>query len=114
MAILYVPATQSSHAEPSDPVDPALHLQSVCRSLAAGASEFAKHAWHTEKIVAATTVEYFPVSQLVHGVEPVEFLYLPATHCTHGPPFAPSNPALQVQSVISSLLDGASELCAQL
>lgn len=78
-------------------------------SLAAGASEFSRHVWQTEELVAATTVEYSPARQLSHKALPVEFLYLPATHCRHRLPLSPVYPALKVQSVCLLLADGASK-----
>jgi len=55
--VLYLPAPQSTHVPPSSPVQPALHVQSVCASLASGALEFGGHPWHTLD-AAPTTVEY--------------------------------------------------------
>jgi hypothetical protein len=43
-AILYLPATHSTHTPPFGPVDPALQMQSVCSLLASGAFERGVHA----------------------------------------------------------------------
>jgi len=43
VAILYLPGSHSAHIPPSGPVAPALHVQSVCSSLATGASEYMPH-----------------------------------------------------------------------
>jgi hypothetical protein len=93
---------------PSRPVVPSLQRQSVGSSLAAGALEFAGHVWHTSD-VAPTVVEYSPSKQSVHEASPVTSLYFPATQSEHGPPSAPVAPALQRQSVGSSLAAGALE-----
>ncbi len=34
--------------------------------------------------VAPTAVEYVPAPQSVHAADPVDALYLPATHAVHG------------------------------
>ena len=41
---------------------------------------------------------------------PSSSLYVPATHCVHSPPSDPDEPALQTQSVFSSLAAGPLEL----
>jgi len=38
--------------------------------------------------------------QRSHAMFPVTDLYEPAKHCTHGPPFGPLDPALQIQAAI--------------
>jgi hypothetical protein len=65
---------------------------------------------HTELPAAAA---YLPVSQLVHDADPIEFLYFPATHCVHVPPFDPDEPALQVQAVSAGLAAGEFEYAGQ-
>ena len=40
---LYVPATHRVHDPPLGPVEPALHVQSVCSTLASGPLEFDGH-----------------------------------------------------------------------
>ena len=67
VATLYFPATQFEHEPPFSPVEPALQMQSVSASLAAGAVEF--------------------VGQSVHKASPVDTLYFPATQIEHEPPF---------------------------
>ena len=59
-------------------------------------SEYIGQDWHVEAVVAATTLEYVLIAQSVHVASPVTVLYFPAAHKTHGPPFEPLEPALQV------------------
>jgi hypothetical protein len=57
--------------------------------------------------------EYFPAPQLVHAADPVNDLYFPVTHATHGPPSGPVDPALQVQLVKAVLPGGELEFDGQ-
>ena len=50
-----------------------------------------------------------PPPQLVHAIEPVVVLYVPATHAVHGPPFGPVVPMLQIHSVIPLLAESELE-----
>ena len=84
--VLYFPATHAAHGSPFGPVDPALQVQFVKAALPAGDLEFDGQALHVE---APTAVEYFPVQQSVHRADPVDALYLPATHAMQGPPAGP-------------------------
>ena len=61
----------------------------------------------TLKAVAPVTADHVPAAQSVHAAMPVLILYLPATHAEHVAPFAPVNPALHVQAVITVLETGA-------
>jgi len=51
--------------------------------------------------------------QAVHAADPVDALYLPASHAVHGPPFGPVAPALQLQFVKASLPAGELEFDGQ-
>ena len=51
--------------------------------------------------------------QSVHAKEPVVFLYLPATHAVHVPPFGPVKPMLHVQAARAELAIGELELVGQ-
>jgi hypothetical protein len=51
----------------------------------------AGHEVHTD---APVNSEYVSTLQLVQLALPVVFLYFPATHAVHGPPFGPVNPTL--------------------
>jgi hypothetical protein len=51
--------------------------------------------------------------QSVHAADPVDALYLPASHTVHGPPFGPVAPALQVQFVKAALPAGELEFDGQ-
>jgi len=123
---LYLPTPHSTH-DPVDSVHPALHLQSVVSSLAAGENEFAGHVWHisdmapicveyfpaahavqTVIILAPRLVEYVPATQSTQASLPITSLYLPAPHCTHDPVDS-VHPALHLQSVFASLADGEAE-----
>jgi hypothetical protein len=54
-------------------------------------------------------LENVSAGQLVHAADPLTFLYCPATQAVHVPPFAPVNPALQVQAALAELETGAFE-----
>jgi len=79
------------------PAEPALQMQSIASSLACGALEFSGHCWHVVLLVAPTVVEYWPSKHTAQLAFPDRILYFPALHAMHGPPFAPVNPALQMQ-----------------
>jgi hypothetical protein len=97
---LYLPATHWVQVPPSGPDAPVLQVQLVKAGLATGELENDGQVKHTPaSAVAPIEVEYFPVTQFVHAAVPVSGLYVPATHCVHGPPFDPDAPALQVQLV---------------
>jgi len=102
MSLLYFPATHDTHEPPLTPEEPVLQIQSVISSLAIADTEFKGQAWHTFE-PAPTAIEYIPASQSIHSALPVLFLYFPATQNTHEPPLGPEKPALQIQSVVSSL-----------
>ncbi len=63
--------------------------------------------------VAPDAVEYLPVSQFKHTVDPGNALYLPATHAVQAPPFEPEYPALQTQLVSTVDLTGELEFVGQ-
>lgn len=61
--------------------------------------------------------EYLPPAQASHGSASLVSaccLYLPGTHCVHGPPCGLEAPALHLQSVITVLESGAYECNPQL
>ena len=78
-------------------------------ALPAGELEFDGQALHVED---PTAVEYVPAAQTLQTAEPVDALYLPASHAVHVPPSGPENPALQVQLVKEVLPTGALEVPA--
>ena len=94
---------------PFDPVDPALQVQLVKAALPAGELELDGQAMHVEFAEAPTAAEYVPAPQSVQTADPVDVLYLPATHAVHGPPFGPVDPVLQVQFVKAALPVGEVE-----
>jgi len=110
---LYLPAIHKTHAMPSGPDEPLLHVQSISLLLATGALERAGHKTHVSTVVAASVVEYRPAAQFKHAASPVTFLYLPATHKAHCCPLRPVYPALQKQSCIFTLPIAESEKLAQ-
>jgi len=71
---LYLPATHNMHAVPSGPVDPVLHVQSVCSSLAAGAFERTGHSKHEYPVLLPIIGEYSPSAQLLQIALPLEVL----------------------------------------
>lgn len=104
---LYFPAAHRSHGPPFGPFEPALQVQSNCASLPASEFDLGGQARHdVASTTAPTDVEYLPVAQSAHAAVPGRGLYLPATHCVQGPPSAPVEPALQVQSTCASLPAG--------
>ncbi len=66
-----------------------MHVQATAAELILVEFELAGHVRQVVAVVAATVVEYVPVPQCVHGAEPVVFLYVPAAHVEHVPPFGP-------------------------
>lgn len=68
---------------------------------------------HHVHAVPPTASEYMPAMQFVQAALPVTFLYFPAVHAAHGPPFSPLEPALQVQLVITELETGELALAGQ-
>ena len=110
---LYLPAIHKTHAVPSGPDEPLLHVQSISLLLATGALERAGHKTHVSTVVAASVVEYRPAAQFKHAASPVTFLYLPATHEVHCCPLRPVYPALQKQSCTLTLPIGECEKLAQ-
>jgi hypothetical protein len=69
---------------------------------------------HVRLVVAPTTLENVFTEQFRHTDVPITALYLPVTHITHGPPFGPLAPALQVHVVIAELPTGELEASGQL
>jgi len=127
----YSPAPQSAHSRDSGvgrylpathavqilciPIEPALQMQNVMLTLLATEYEFAGHERHSDlssteyesaeqdKQITADMLEYSPAPQSAHSTDSCMRKYLPATHevqlvCI------PTEPALQTQDVIFSLL----------
>lgn len=44
---------------------------------------------HESGDCAVLCMEYLPIGQFVHSKDPTTSLYLPASHCAHGPPSGP-------------------------
>ena len=100
-SILYFPA---AHAEQSPSFClgyPTLHWQLLGEELPAIEDEAVGHATQAVAAVAPTSTEYVPAAQLRHAEAPVAFLYFPASHVMHVPPFGPVYPRLQRQPVIA-------------
>ena len=89
---------------------PALRTQAVETELPTSEFEFVEHATHVDSSSAPTDAEYVPIPQSMHSSVPAVVLYFPGTQSKHSPPFGPVDPALHVQSRISLLDAGASEL----
>ena len=62
---------------------------------------------------AVDEVENLPLSQLIQGDEPFEYLYVPAIHIVHKPPSGPVNPLLHMQSLATMLPENEPELAGQ-
>ena len=69
--------------------------------LAAGEFLPTRQPTHVVTAVAPAVAEYFPVEQSVHAALPVVFLYLPAAHAEHTPPFGPVYPIVHCADVCS-------------
>ena len=67
------------------PLEPRLHVQSLCALLPTGELELAGQLPHVLEDVAPEVVEYLPLTQLVHTVTAVASEYLPAAQFTHDP-----------------------------
>jgi len=63
----------------------------------------ARQLVQTLAVLAAAVAEYVPARQSVHTALPVAFLYLPATHEVHVPPFGPVKPVLHTQAPTAEL-----------
>ena len=59
---------------------------------------------HVNDVIAFISIEYLPTAHSVHSLGPESTLYFPATQLTHGPPSAPEDPALHIQSVFVMLV----------
>ena len=84
---------------------PSAQSHSSILPLPATESEFTGHATHAAAAAAAAEVLYKPTPHKVQGRAPVVFLYDPAAHAVHAPPFAPVYPALHWQ-LVKALLPG--------
>jgi hypothetical protein len=112
LVFLNVPAAHGEQAPPFGPVYPALQAHAVTAELVLGEFVFTGHTKQVDATVAPTVPEYFPAKQPVHDPLPLKSLYVPAPHASHGPPFGPVYPALQVQAAAAELMLGALELSA--
>ena len=90
----------TSQTHTHTPVKPGAQAQSSAASLPATELEF---AGQFSQELAATALENLPASQSLHADDPNPVLCLPGVHATQGPPSEPVYPALQRQSVSSSL-----------
>lgn len=126
---LNFPATQSVHAPPFGPDEPALQVQAISAELEAGEYELPGHATHTlatvapavteyvpavqfvhtVATVAPVTAEYVPAPQFVHVADPVVSLNFPAAHTLHVPPLGPLWPTLHVHAPSAELEIGEFE-----
>lgn len=97
---LYFPTGQAEQAAPPDPSYPIVQIQSESSSLPRSEVVLAGHETHVELSVS---IRYVPSSHRVHDPDPFVGLYDPAVHAVHLLPPDPSNPTLQMQSVMSSL-----------
>ena len=70
-------------------VGTATKVQLVADELPAGELEFAVHAVQDDSEVRPVAVPYLPAPQFVQSADPVDVLYLPATHAVHVPPSGP-------------------------
>jgi hypothetical protein len=108
---LYEPAEHIWHVAFAAPRllvrNPIRQWQSDCLVLPRSDVELPWHAAHTVGVVAASTDEYVLFPHSVHVFGPIAVLYVPCTHAKHTPPFGPVYPALHLQSIASSLPDGA-------
>ena len=86
---LNVPAGHLTHGPPAGPVCPRLQTQSASTLLPATATEPAGQCMHAELFLAATMVEYFPLSHSVQAAAPDDTLNLPAVQAKHIPPSGP-------------------------
>ena len=86
---LNFPAGHLTHGPPAGPVCPRLQTQSASTLLPATATEPAGQCMHAELFLAATMVEYFPLSHSVQAAAPDDTLNLPAVQAKHIPPSGP-------------------------
>jgi hypothetical protein len=112
LVFLKVPAAHGEQVPPFGPVYPALQVHAVTAELVLGEFVFTGHTKQLDETVAPTVPEYFPAKQPVHDPLPLKSLYVPAPHGSHGPPFGPMYPTLQVHAVATELMLGALESSA--
>jgi hypothetical protein len=67
---------------------------------------------HALQYADARTSMYVSTGHTTQLALPFVFLYFPSAHAVHGPPSAPSYPALHVQFVTSVAARSGSKLCA--
>lgn len=94
-----------------DEKDPAGHKTHVLTLLAPTVTEYvpATQLTHAAEEFAPGTTEYDPAGHDTHALEPDTFLYCPAAHGEHAPPFGPVYPTSHVQFIRNPLELGARE-----
>eukprot|EP00961_Rhodomonas_salina_P284739 3848186-Rhodomonas_salina.2 len=102
---LYLPSAHAVHTAPStDPSNPMVQMQSVMSSLPVGEYVLDGQPRHFD---APVRFRYSPAAQSEHVPVPSTPLYLPSAQAVQAAPSTdPSNPMLQVQSVMLSLPAG--------
>jgi len=101
---LYVPATHATHANPSGPVYPMLHVQLVMSLLPLPEYVCAGQALHVASDVSPVSVLYLPCRHREQGAEPLSALYDPALQALQTDvPSGPEYPALQIHLVMFPL-----------
>ena len=109
----YDPALQFAHALiPDTPENvPTGQFTHAAAALAPACAEYVPvpQLTHTAEEFAPGTAEYDPAGHDTHALEPDTFLYCPAAHGEHRPPFGPVYPALHVQLLRNPLLTPANE-----
>jgi hypothetical protein len=98
---LYDPAAHAEHSPPFAPVNPWLQRHILETLLPLGESEFDEQLAQVDD--AVVVAENMPAPQSVHEEEPIESLYVPATHAEHASPSAPVYPALH-RHLVNSIL----------
>jgi hypothetical protein len=86
-----LPAGQLIHQlDPASEYFPLSHkTHSFEFSVSKGKYDPAAQSMHTMSEIAPSQYEYFPTGQRKQSPGPVVSLYVPALHCTHGPPDGP-------------------------
>jgi hypothetical protein len=110
---LYFPTAHKEHTPPFGPVAPTLHTHDPIIPLPAPETAFAGQFRHAPVPVAPTVAEYVLAAQSKQVSFPVVFLYFPATHSTHEPPFCPLLPAVHIHAVMEELDDCEIEFTGQ-
>ena len=100
MVSLYLPITQATHSDPSS-VYPRLQVQFEAEFEPAPAEvEPIGQRVQLSELISPDSPEYVPASHSKQVLEPVMFLYEPATHAEHAWPSGPVYPLLHEQFFI--------------